>query len=451
MVFNKTFRPAYMRMLNIMTMPIYLYKDSASMITFTQEDANFAKRTMYPCDDALYGFQIKGRSFIFRKQFPKPIFVPLHLNQPVGKTMTQAKERIMPRGEDDDALPPHSLAGPLLSVVIPNFNHARYLGRAIAALRAQERPADEIIVVDDGSTDDSLAVLAELRRGHRDLVVVTTRRNHGAVAALQRGLETARGAYVYFSAADDSVLQHFFECALAMLAAHPSAGLFCGDSLLVDGATGRTMGHRPAARPMQCGGMITPAATAQLLRQSDNFILTGSAIFRRDLALAKGGFDARAGSFADGLLARKVALAAGFCYQPRLFAIWNIFETGLSRSMALEVPRAVKALADLPKLIAADQHFPEWYAPLMARRWRFGTARLALAARPPRRALLQQMGGIGRLDAAVIAAASPALGLAPVRWLVLAWLTLRLRPFRVRDVALTAFNRWRERMTPSHD
>jgi hypothetical protein len=113
--------------------------------------------------------------------------------------------------------------------------------------------------------------------------------------------------------------------------------------------------------------------------------------------------------------------------------------------MALEAPRALRALTELPKLIAADRNFPDWYAPLMARRWRFGTARLALAARPPRRALLRQMGATGRLDTAVIAAASPALGLAPVRWLLLAWLTLRLRPFRVRDVALTAFNRWRER------
>lgn len=337
-------------------------------------------------------------------------------------------------------------AVPLLSVVIPNYNHARYLGRAIAALRAQERPAEEIIVVDDGSTDDSLAVLAELGRGHGDLVIAVNRSNHGAVAALQQGLEIARGRYVYFGAADDTVLPRFFERALAMLAAYPGTGLFCGDCLLVDGATGRTIGHRPAARPMQSAAMISPAATARLLRRTDNFILTGSAIFRRDLALAKGGFDPRAESFADGLLARKVALEAGFCYLPRTVAVWNIFEASLSRSMALEAPRALKALADLPRLIAADEHFPDWYAPLMARRWRFGTARLALAARPPRRALLRQMGAAGFFDAAVIAAASPALGLAPVRWLVLAWLTIRFRPFRVRDVMLTAFNRWREHL-----
>jgi len=366
-------------------------------------------------------------------------------DEPLKEVMTYYEAHTGLRGTHHKAGEANAAgAAPLLSVVVPNYNHARYLRRAIAALRAQERPAEEIIVVDDGSTDDSLAVLRELGRGHDDLVVAVNRSNHGAVAALQYGLEMARGRYVYFGAADDEVLQHFFENGLAMLAANPEAGLFCADTLLVDGATGRRIGHRPAARPTQSEAMISPAATARLLRRTDNFILTGSAIFRRDLALAKGGFDPRAESFADGLLARKVALAAGFCYQPRTVAVWNIFETGLSRSIALEVPRAVKALGDLPRLIAADEDFPDWYAPLMARRWRFGTARLALAARPPRRALLRQMGVAGRFDAAVIRAASPALGLAPARWLVLAWLTLRLRPFRVRDVVLTAFNRWRE-------
>jgi glycosyltransferase involved in cell wall biosynthesis len=337
----------------------------------------------------------------------------------------------------------------MLSVIIPNYNHARYLPHAILALRAQERPADEIIVVDDGSADDSLAVLAELGRDRSDLTVIANERNRGALVSLQRGLEAARGRYVYFGAADDAVLPGFFATALAMLTAHPEVGLFCGDAVLVDGETGRVIGHRPAVRPLQSGGVMTADGTARLLRRADNFILTGSAIFRRDLALAKGGFDPRAHSFADGLLARKVALAAGFCYLPRDVAVWNVFDAGLSRSLALDTPRAERALAELPRLIAADEDLPDWYAPLMVRRWRFGSARLALIARPPRRALLRVMGGVGRLDRAMLAIASPALGIAPARWAVLAWLTMRLRPFRVRDVAVTALNRWWKRRYPS--
>jgi hypothetical protein len=59
--------------------------------------------------------------------------------------------------------------------------------------------------------------------------------------------------------------------------------------------------------------------------------------------------------------------------------------------------------------------------------------------------LRRAMGGMSRLDRAMIAIASPALGVAPARWAMLAWLTIRLRPFRVRDVAATALNRWWKR------
>ena len=54
------------------------------------------------------------------------------------------------------------MATPSLSVVLPNYNHAKLIGRALAALLAQKRAADEIIVIDDGSTDDSVAVIERI-------------------------------------------------------------------------------------------------------------------------------------------------------------------------------------------------------------------------------------------------------------------------------------------------
>lgn len=58
------------------------------------------------------------------------------------------------------------MTGMSLSAVVPNFNHARFISEAVAALAAQGPAPDEIVVVDDGSTDDSLAVLEALRHDH---------------------------------------------------------------------------------------------------------------------------------------------------------------------------------------------------------------------------------------------------------------------------------------------
>src|SRR5262244_1882053 len=90
---------------------------------------------------------------------------------------------------------------PTLSVVLPNYNHAHLLPRAIAALLAQERPPDEIIVVDDGSTDDSRAVIAQMAARAPAIRVLLNDKNLGVVRTQNRALEAASGRYIYLAAA----------------------------------------------------------------------------------------------------------------------------------------------------------------------------------------------------------------------------------------------------------
>jgi glycosyltransferase involved in cell wall biosynthesis len=329
----------------------------------------------------------------------------------------------------------------LLSVVLPNYNHARHLSRAIEAIAGQSRVPDEIIVVDDASTDDSREVLAGCQGRYPHLIVLCNQRNLGALAALQRGLEAASGRYIYFAAADDEVLPGFFDAAIKTLEAAPTLGLFCAETILLDGATGRRTGSRPVVRPLRSGGSLSAAEVEALLRRGDNFIHTGSSIFRRQAVLDQGGFAAAAGSFSDGLLARKIALAEGMWFTPIPVATWHIHPGGLSRTTALDRDRALDALANVPKLIEADRGFPPWYAETFQRRWRFGSARLALEATPPDRNLLAAMAPDTPVDRAVIGLLAPLLRFRPARLAMLAWLTLRLRPFRLRDVVLTAFDR----------
>ena len=333
--------------------------------------------------------------------------------------------------------------GAVLSVVMPNFNHGHLIGHALEALAAQGRQPDEIIVIDDASTDDSLAVLDRYRASLPQLVVLRNARTGGANAAVRRGLETASGRYVFFAAADDWVLPGFFAKALAVLDANPDCGFVCGEAMLLSGETGKLLGYRPAVRPRAREGAITPEAMRRLLLTADNFIMSGSTIFRRDIVDQKGGFDERAGSFADGLLVRKIALTHGFYFVPRAFAVWSVYAHGYSRTTALEIERARKALEELPSLIAADADFPACYAALFRRRWRFGAARLALEAGPTRAPLVIELGASSAWDRRVLSVVSPWASYRLGRWLALAFLTVRLRPYRLRDVIATALARRR--------
>src|SRR6266404_1901063 len=89
---------------------------------------------------------------------------------------------------------------PPISVVIPAFNVASYLREAIASVRTEVGDCAEIIVVDDGSSDDTAAIA----EAHADSVTCIRRiRRRGAGAARNQGVAAARGRYLAFLDADD--------------------------------------------------------------------------------------------------------------------------------------------------------------------------------------------------------------------------------------------------------
>jgi glycosyltransferase involved in cell wall biosynthesis len=90
---------------------------------------------------------------------------------------------------------------PLVSVIIPAYNRAHLIGRAIASVLAQSHQNIEIIVVDDASTDDLSATLAEA--DSRQLRCITHPRNRGAAAARNTGIAAASGEFVAFLDSDD--------------------------------------------------------------------------------------------------------------------------------------------------------------------------------------------------------------------------------------------------------
>src|SRR5215470_14781246 len=90
-----------------------------------------------------------------------------------------------------------------VTAILPNYNHSNFIVQAIASFLNQSSPPDEIIVIDDASTDNSVAVIEALAREVPTLRLIRHRTNRGAIAAQNRGLEEARGRYVYLGAADD--------------------------------------------------------------------------------------------------------------------------------------------------------------------------------------------------------------------------------------------------------
>lgn len=103
-----------------------------------------------------------------------------------------------------------------VSVVIPAYNRAMYIGRAIDSVLKQSRPADEIIIVDDGSTDTTGQIVS----GYGAKVCYIRQDNAGASAARNAGIRAAQNEWVAFLDADDEWLSDHLESHLGLLERH---------------------------------------------------------------------------------------------------------------------------------------------------------------------------------------------------------------------------------------
>jgi GT2 family glycosyltransferase len=120
---------------------------------------------------------------------------------------------------------------PLASIIIPNWNGARYLRTCLRALRRQTYPHLEIILVDNGSTDESLALA---QREFPGLTIVELGHNRGLAVAINRGIERARGEIIIALNNDTEVVPGWAEALMAALDRHADAGMAASKMRLFD-------------------------------------------------------------------------------------------------------------------------------------------------------------------------------------------------------------------------
>src|SRR6266581_585645 len=119
----------------------------------------------------------------------------------------------------------------LVSVIIPCYNHAQFLAHAIESVLAQSYSNFELIVVDDGSTDDTAEVVRRYSPVH-----YVYQDNAGLSAARNTGLRQSRGAFIAFLDADDRLLPHALEVGVSCMREHPECAFVSGHCRVIDSA-----------------------------------------------------------------------------------------------------------------------------------------------------------------------------------------------------------------------
>lgn len=121
----------------------------------------------------------------------------------------------------------------LVSIVVASYNHAKFLQQRMDSLMSQTYPNVEIIVIDDCSPDESVAVLRPYETDPRVKLVVREK-NAGWVAVSNQGIELSSGEFVIFANCDDGCEPRMIERLVDAMQRHPTAGIAFCRSLLVD-------------------------------------------------------------------------------------------------------------------------------------------------------------------------------------------------------------------------
>ncbi|MFV5215815.1 glycosyltransferase family 2 protein [Azonexus caeni] len=164
---------------------------------------------------------------------------------------------------------------PRITVVIPTYNYAGPVQQAIQSVVSQLDHRSELIVVDDGSTDETATVLARLHFPEGLAVHCARQSNAGPAAARNHGMRLARGEFLLFLDADDQLLPGTLSALQDALDSHPETDMVLGAHLTID-----DKGREKNSPPTPVSGTPEQRIRNYLLKKSIS-VVHGASLFRR--------------------------------------------------------------------------------------------------------------------------------------------------------------------------
>ncbi|MFN8487854.1 MAG: glycosyltransferase [Caldilineaceae bacterium] len=210
---------------------------------------------------------------------------------------------------------------PKISVIIPNFNNAHYVAGAIQSVLNQRDQDFEVIVVDDGSTDNSSAVIHQFGERVRYL----WQENQGLAGARNTGIHAAQGEFIGLLDADDLWQPTYLEKMMALSRQSPDSAVYYCAAQCID-SQGQKL-------PRLLGAPVgKPAAIYQALVRA-NFLIPSTIVLRRDVIMAAGLFDQKLRSCEDWDLWLRIGAKTHFMGLEEPLVLYRLHNSSLSANV----------------------------------------------------------------------------------------------------------------------
>jgi len=209
---------------------------------------------------------------------------------------------------------------PWLSVIIPTYNGSKYLAAAFDSVVAQQDNSLECVVIDDGSTDDTLAIVEDFQ-DRLNIKLITKARAGNWVINTNHALKVASGKYACFLHQDDLWLEGRLDRVKKAIAAYPQASMYLHDSVFID-ELGKPLGLWRC--PLKSKRRIISAAEMVEKLLVQNFVAIPAPVFKRSAALDIGGLSDELWYTADWDFWLKLAALGDTCYIPKPLAAFRV-------------------------------------------------------------------------------------------------------------------------------
>lgn len=209
-----------------------------------------------------------------------------------------------------------------LSVTMTNYNNAQYIERALESIVKQSFLPFELIVCDDGSTDNSLEIIQRYLKTYDFIRLIKNGQNLGLFPSLDKLIASVSGDYLYAAASDDMVLPGFFEKSMELLKQNPQAGL-CSTMSFIINKNGERNGFilTPVISGKPC--FLPPKRVKGIFLRNGSWISGISSIINFHYFRENGGYRKELQAFTDGFLGQVLALKYGACFIPEPLTCWR--------------------------------------------------------------------------------------------------------------------------------
>jgi glycosyltransferase involved in cell wall biosynthesis len=216
---------------------------------------------------------------------------------------------------------PFKARRPSVAIVVPNYNHAKFLSNSLTSIASQTTPPQEVLIIDDASTDDSVRIIDEFLASHPTWKSIRHDERLGVNVTQNEGIRRVHTDWILFLGADDKLHASYLTKAVEQLSRCPDTGLVCACVELIGQRERNTLRPPiiPSAEPMY----FPSEMYKRLLRFGDNYHIGTVTMYRRLALIALGGFDPGLESLADGVLARQIAVRHGFNFIPEVLGRHN--------------------------------------------------------------------------------------------------------------------------------